>query len=101
MRSCSTWLKILYTGHYPFIYREDEPTKYGFYNNAHPFLHKTFTNRIGTILYFSSFLTSQVPAFVPQLLLPFGLWSRPLSLATVSTAYIQTKCFCMSFSIEA
>jgi hypothetical protein len=26
MRSCSTWLKILYTEHCSSIYREDEPT---------------------------------------------------------------------------
>jgi hypothetical protein len=57
-----------------------------FYNNAHLFLHKSFTNGIRVVMYFSSFLTSQVSAFVSQLLLTFDLWpkSPPLAIAFIA-----------------
>jgi hypothetical protein len=64
------------------------------YNSAHLFLHKSFTNGIRTLMYFSSFLTSQVPAFVSQLLLPFDLWPKSLPSSLVFVPCVYTKCFC-------
>jgi hypothetical protein len=84
-----------------FIYLYGRRTDFVWiYNNAHLFLHKSFTNGIRAVMYFSSFLTSQVPAFINQLLLPFDLWPKSPPSAIIFIACVKTKCFCMLLSVE-